>query len=71
MYFSDGGHMYTERQMRQITTEWLPHVTIGAHHNAEESHAQAFIAFFFAIRSYLRSQANLVAIWCELCKHHA
>ena len=25
---------------------------------------------FFVMRGYLRSQANLVAIWRELCKHH-
>jgi len=65
-----------ECQMRQIATELLPHVAIGAHGNAialQESRPQAFISFLFAVRGYLLSQANLVAIGYTLhvCKHHA
>ena len=46
--------------------------SIGACGNTialQESHPQAFIAFFFAVWGYLHSQANLVAIRCELCRH--
>ena len=48
-------------QMQQIATELLSRVTIEAFDNSslEESRPQAFIAFFFAVRGYLRSQANL------------
>ena len=56
--------LHLERQ--QITTELLPRVATGARDSAialQESRSQAFIAFFFAVRGYLRSQASLVAIW--------
>ena len=33
--------------------------------------APGFQVFIFAIQGYLRSQANLVVIWRELCKRHA
>ena len=58
----------------QIATEFLPRVAVGARDKAialQESRSQAFIAVFFAVRGYLRSQANLVAIWREPRKHHA
>jgi len=59
-------------QVRPIATELLSHVAIGPRNNLTRSRPQAFIAsFFFALQGYLRSQVSLVAIWHELCKHHA
>ena len=57
--------------MRQVATKLLSHVTIGAHNNAnmlQESRPRAFIGFFFAVRGYLCSQANLVDLQHEICK---
>ena len=62
-----------ERQVGQIASELLSHVTIGAHGNAvtlQEICPLAFLAFFFAVQGYLHSKANYIAIWHELCKHH-
>lgn len=60
--------------MQQITTELLLQVAMGVHNNAimsQETHSQAFVVFFIAVRGYICSQGNLVAIWQELCKHCA
>ena len=69
-YFSDGARRTRRVYGTPNATELLPRVATGACDNAialQESRSQAFIAFFFAVRGCLRSQANLVAIWREPC----
>ena len=69
MYFSDGGHAYMERQMREIAimnyclvSQLEPAITQYA---LQENRPQAFIAFFFAI--YVLKRTSWLSGARKLC----
>ena len=80
MYFSGRWLACTERYHTEfkdtvlLLAELLSCVAIWACNNPftlQETPTQAFEAFIFAVQGYVRSQANLIAIQREQCKHHA